>query len=125
MITRYWPCMTSPRTVSSASIAGVGDRDLDEDDVGVGREVVIAAQPAHLVGVLVGAPFAGGVRDEPDRAAGESRTKIWLVSSRCVVVTRSSNARTRDTSETPMIAAMKQAAILMPSGRSTTLLTVV
>ena len=56
----------------------------------------------------------------------QSRTKIWLVASSSIVVVRSSKARrSREASETAMIAAMKQAPILMPSGRSITLSTVV
>ena len=57
----------------------------------------------------------------------QSRTNTWLVSSRTVWVARELEGRgaSRETTETTTIAAMKQAAILMPSGRSMTLLTVV
>ena len=56
----------------------------------------------------------------------QSRTKTWLVSSRLVCAERSSKTRPiREMTETRTIAAMKQPAILMPSGRSITLLTVV
>ena len=53
----------------SREVARVGHRHLDEDHVGVERQVVVAADLADLVGILLAVSVIGFIRNEPDRTS--------------------------------------------------------
>ena len=105
---------------------GVGDGDLNEDDVLVVGDVIVTAYLAELVAVFGPSRASGSLAMNRTSCRAQSRMKRSAMASSLTSVTRSSKARvSRDSSETVRMAAMKTAAILTPSGRSTMLAMVV
>ena len=88
---------------------------------------MVAADLVDLLHVVLGRRGTpGSLATSRMVRRAQSRMKTRLVASKSTALVRSSKARSsREATDTPMIAAMKQAPIFTPSGRSMTLPTVV